>query len=168
MNKGPLSILIQFIVLLVLQLLLFNNIQFSGFINPYVYVLFFLLLPFTISKALMLILGLLMGLTIDLFMGTPGVHAAATVLVAFFRPGVLKLIAPHDGYDLNTLPRISYMGLEWFVKYTIIIVVVHHLVLFYVEVFSFSHFFHTLLKVILSSFFSCAFIILSQFFVFRK
>ena len=168
MNKGPVSILIQFVALLVLQLLLFNNIQFSGFINPYVYVLFFLLLPFTISNALMLILGLLMGLTIDLFMGTPGVHAAATVLVTFFRPGVLKLIAPHDGYDLNTLPRVSYMGLEWFVKYTIIIVVVHHLVLFYVEVFSFSHFFHTLLKVMLSSVFSCAFIILSQFFVFRK
>ena len=168
MNKGPVSIFIQFIVLLVLQLLLFNNIQFSGFINPYVYILFFLLLPFTISKALMLILGLLMGLAIDLFMGTPGVHAAATVLVAFIRPGVFKLIAPHDGYDANTLPRISYMGLEWFVKYTIIMVVVHHLVLFYVEVFSFSHFFHTLLKVMLSSVFSCAFIILSQFFVFRK
>ena len=168
MNKGPVSILIQFVALLVLQLLLFNNIQFSGFINPYVYVLFFLLLPFTISNALMLILGLLMGLALDLFMGTPGVHAAATVLVAFIRPGVLKVIAPHDGYDTNTLPRISYMGLEWFVKYTIIIVVVHHLVLFYVEVFSFSHFFHTLLKVMLSSVFSCAFIILSQFFVFRK
>jgi hypothetical protein len=168
MNKGPVQIIVQFLVLLVLQLLLFNNIQFSGFINPYVYVLFFLLLPFTISRALMLILGLIMGLAIDLFMGTPGVHTAATVLVAFIRPWVLEFIAPHDGYDVNTLPRISYMGLEWFIKYTLIIVVIHHLVLFYIEIFSFAHFFHTLLKVILSSVFTSAFIILSQFFVFRK
>lgn len=168
MNKGPVQIILQFFVLLVLQLLLFNNIEFSGYINPYVYVLFFLLLPFTFSKALMLILGLVMGLVVDLFMGTPGVHTTATVFIAFIRPGVLKFIAPHDGYDPNTLPRISYMGLEWFIKYTFIIVIIHHVVLFYVEVFSFAHFFHTLLKVILSSVFSCTFIILSQFFVFRK
>jgi rod shape-determining protein MreD len=168
MNKGPILIIVQFFVLLVLQLLLFNNIQFSGYVNPYVYVLFFLLLPFSISRALMLILGLTMGLAIDLFMGTPGVHTAATVLIAFIRPGVLELIAPHEGYETNTLPRISYMGLEWFIKYTLIIVVIHHLVLFYIEIFSFSHFFHTLLKVILSSVFSCAFIVLSQFFIFRK
>lgn len=168
MNKGPILIIVQFFVLLVLQLLLFNNIQFSGYVNPYVYVLFFLLLPFNISRALMLILGLIMGLAIDLFMGTPGVHTAATVLIAFIRPGVLELIAPHEGYETNTLPRISYMGLEWFIKYTLIIVVIHHLVLFYIEIFSFSHFFHTLLKVILSSVFSCAFIVLSQFFIFRK
>ncbi|MBN2273783.1 MAG: rod shape-determining protein MreD [Bacteroidales bacterium] len=168
MNKGPVIIILQFIVLLFLQLLLFNNIQFSGFINPYVYVLFFLLLPFTFSRALLLFLGLAGGLVMDLFMGTPGVHAAATVLVAYIRPAVLELIAPHDGYEANTLPRISYMGLEWFIKYTVIIVFAHHLTLFYLEVFSFSHFFHTLLKVILSSVFSIAFIILSQFLVFRK
>ena len=60
------------------------------------------------------------------------------------------------------------MGLIWFVKYTVIIVVIHHLVLFYAEVFSFSHFFLTLLKVLLSSVFTLVFIVLSQFFVFRK
>jgi rod shape-determining protein MreD len=168
MNKGSLLIIVQFFVLLLLQLILFNNIQFSGFINPYVYVLFFMLLPFNFSRTLMLLLGLVMGLTLDLFMGTPGVHTAATVLIAFVRPMVLNLIAPHDGYEANTLPRISYMGLEWFIKYTLIIVVIHHLALFYLEVFSFSHFFHTLIKVILSSLFTCVFIVLSQFFVFRK
>jgi rod shape-determining protein MreD len=168
MNKGPILIIIQFMILLLAQLLLFNHIQFSGFINPYIYVLFFLLLPFTFSKTLMLILGLIMGMALDLFMGTPGVHTAATVLIAFIRPGVLNLIAPHDGYDVNVLPRLSYMGLEWFVKYTVIIVVIHHLTLFYIEVFSFSHFFFTLLKVILSSTFTIVFIILSQFFVFRR
>jgi hypothetical protein len=168
MNKGPIPIIIQFVVLVLLQLLLFNNIRFSGFINPYVYVLFFILLPFDFSGTLMQVLGLAMGLILDLFMGTPGVHSLATVLIAFVRPGVLNLIAPHDGYDLNTLPRVSQMGLIWFVKYAAIIIVIHHLVLFYAEVFSFSHFFFTLLKVFLSSVFTLVFIVLSQFFVFRK
>jgi rod shape-determining protein MreD len=168
MNKGPVQIIIQFVVLLLLQLLLFNNIRFSGYINPYVYVLFFLLLPFDFSKALMLLLALIMGLTLDLFMGTPGVHSLATVLIAFARQGVLNMIAPHDGYNLNILPRVSQMGLLWFIKYTAIIVLIHHLVLFYAEVFSFSHFFFTLLKVLLSSFFTFVFIVLSQFFVFRN
>jgi rod shape-determining protein MreD len=168
MSKGPIQIILQFVVLVLLQLLLFNNIRFSGFINPYVYVLFFILLPFDFSSSLMLALGLVMGLILDLFMGTPGVHSLATVLIAFVRPGVLNLIAPHDGYDLNTLPRVSQMGLIWFIKYAAIIIVIHHLVLFYAEVFSFSHFFYTLLKAILSSVFTLVFIILSQFFVFRK
>jgi rod shape-determining protein MreD len=168
MSKGPVQIIIQFLVLVLLQLLLFNNIRFSGFINPYVYVLFFLLLPFDFSKTLMLVLALIMGLILDLFMGTPGVHSLATVLLAFVRSGVLNLIAPHDGYNLNTLPRVSQMGLIWFLKYAAILVVIHHLFLFYAEVFSFSHFFFTLLKVLLSSLFTIAFIGLSQFFVFRN
>lgn len=168
MSKGPIQIILQFVVLVLLQLLLFNNIRFSGFINPYVYVLFFILLPFDFSGTLMLVLGLVMGLILDLFMGTPGVHSLATVLIAFARPGVLNLIAPHDGYDLNTLPRVSQMGLIWFVKYAAIIIVIHHLVLFYAEVFSFSHFFFTLLKAVLSSVFTLVFIVISQFFVFRN
>lgn len=168
MNSRTLQIAIQFIVLIVLQLLLFNNIQFSGFINPYVYVLFFILLPFDFPKWLAVVLGLLMGLIIDLFSGTPGVHTTATVLIAYLWPFLLAVIAPYDGYDNSARPRVSYMGIEWFVKFTIIIVLIHHLVLFYVEVFSFAHFFRTFLKVILSSLFSIVIIILSQFFVFRK
>jgi rod shape-determining protein MreD len=168
MSKGPVQIILQFVVLLLLQLLLFNNIRFSGFINPYVYVLFFILLPFDFSGSLMLVLALAMGLILDLFMGTPGVHSLATVLIAFIRPGMLNLIAPHDGYNLNSLPRVSHMGLIWFIKYAAIIVVIHHLVLFYAEAFSFAHFFFTLLKVLLSSVFTLAFIVLSQFFIFRN
>jgi rod shape-determining protein MreD len=168
MSKGPVQIILQFVVLLLLQLLLFNNIRFSGFINPYVYILFFILLPFDFSGSLMLVLALAMGLILDLFMGTPGVHSLATVLIAFIRPGMLNLIAPHDGYNLNSLPRVSQMGLIWFIKYAAIIVVIHHLVLFYAEAFSFAHFFFTLLKVLLSSVFTLAFIVLSQFFVFRN
>ena len=78
-----------FIILIVAQLLIFNNIEFSGYVNPYVYILFIILLPFETPKVLLLVLAFLMGLIIDLFLGTPGVHTSATVLMAFFRPFIL-------------------------------------------------------------------------------
>ncbi len=168
MNKRPVEILIQFVTILLLQILIFNNIQFSGFINPYIYVLFFMLAPFDFSRSLLLISGLAMGLVIDLFLGTHGIQSSATVFIAFIRNDIMKLISPHGGYELTLLPRISYMGFEWFFKYALLMVIIHHLILFYLETLSFANFFHTLLKVILSSAFSLTFIIISQYFVFRK
>lgn len=160
--------LIQFVLLIVLQLLIFNNIEFSGYVNPYIYILFILLLPFETPKALLLILAFILGITIDLFMGTPGVHSSATVLTAFLRPVVLGIFEPRDGYQTGTNPRILYYGLEWFIKYTVLLVVIHHITLFYLEVMSFDHFFNTLLRALTSVCFTLLILVLSQFLVLRK
>jgi rod shape-determining protein MreD len=151
-----------------LQILLVNNIQISGMINPYIYVLFILLLPFETPGWLLLIAGFILGLTIDLFMNTPGMHAVSTVLMAFLRPSVLAAISPHDGYNPGTKPGLFYYGFRWFLKYTVILVFIHHLMLFYLEVFRFSEFFSTFIKVIFSSLTSIILIIISQYFIFRK
>ena len=160
--------LIYFVALVLLQLLVFNNIEFSGYINPYVYILFILLLPFTTPKVILLILAFLLGLSIDLFMGTPGVHSSATVLVAFSRPSVMAMFSPREGYQSGTYPRLAQFGMEWFVKYTVMLVLIHHFALFYLEVFSFNHFFNTLLRAFLSSILTSLIIIFSQYFVFRR
>jgi hypothetical protein len=97
-----------------------------------------------------------------------GMHTAATVLIAFLRPYLLNLFAPRDGYEPDTYPRIYYYGFTWFLKYTLIIVFVHHFVLFYLEVFNLKDFFSTFLRVILSTLLSVSTIVLSQYFVFRK
>ena len=160
--------LIYFIVLVLVQLLVFNNIEFSGYIIPYVYILFILLLPFTTPRMILLLSGFALGLIIDLFIGTPGVHSSATVLMAFSRPMVLAMFSPREGYQTGTYPRLSQFGMEWFVKYTVMLVLIHHLALFYLEVFSFHHFFNTLLRALLSSILTSLIIIFSQFFVFRR
>ena len=160
--------LLRFVVLVLFQVLILNNIQLGGFVNPYVYVLFILLLPFETPPWLLLFSGFTLGLSVDLFVHTPGVHTIATVFMAFLRPQVLKIFAPRDGYEPGTFPRLSYYGFEWFFKYTLILVFVHHLVLFYVEVFRFSDFFSTFLRVILSTIFSTFLVVISQFFIFRK
>ncbi len=158
----------RFIILVLFQVLVLNNIQFSGFVNPFMYVLFILLLPFETPRWLLLVSGFLLGLSVDIFSNTLGLHASATLFMAFLRPYVLRVISPRDGYETGTFPRVFYYGIAWFLNYAIILVFAHHLFLFYLEVFRFSEFFRTLLRVILSSSFSILFIVLSQYIVFRK
>ncbi len=163
----PLNIL-RFIILVFIQVLLFNNIQFSGYINPYIYVLFILLLPFETPKWFLLVLGFMMGLVIDLAMNTPGMHTSATVFISFIRPYVLSYISPRDGYEAGSSPTVSYYGLKWFLRYAVTITFLHHFVLFYLEIFRLSSFFNTLLKVIISNVFSLIFILIAQYISFKK
>jgi len=152
-----------FLLLILLQILLFNNIEFSGYINPYVYIMFILLLPVEIPSWLLLILSFFTGLVIDIFCGSPGMHTSATLLAGFVRPYVLRLISPRDGYEPGTDPSMMIYGFRWFLLYTLIIVLIHHFALFYLEVFRFADFFRTFLRVILSSLFSIAFILLLEY-----
>jgi rod shape-determining protein MreD len=150
--------------LILLQVLLFNNIQFSGYVNPYVYIMFILLLPIDIPSWLLLLLSFATGLLIDFFSGSPGMHSSATVLAGFVRPYVLRIVAPRDGYESGSDPSMLIYGFRWFFFYTLLIVLVHHTALFYLEVFRFADFFRTMLRVILSSLFSISFILLIEYY----
>lgn len=149
-----------FILLLVLQLFIFSNIEFSGYVNPYVYVMFILILPFSIPSWLLLLLSFLTGLLVDLFSGTLGVHAFATVMAGFVRPWILTLNITSEVSDPDMSPSLSRNGVRWFFFYTVTVVFVHHLSLFLVEVFTFSNFFHTLARVLLSTVVTTFFIML--------
>lgn len=71
----------------------------NGYFNPFLYIMFILMLPVNINKVLLLFIAFLTGLTIDIFSGTPGMHASACLVLAFIRPGFLNLIAPREGYE---------------------------------------------------------------------
>jgi len=159
---------ILFILLMALQLLVLNNIKLGGYINPYIYILFIMLLPFEIPGWMLLVLGFLTGLIMDAFSGTLGMHSTATLFIAFIRPTVLSNISTHDTADKKGAPSMNSNDIGWFIKYTLIIVFVHHFILFYIEAFSFAHFFATLFRVVLSSIITSIFILLSQFFVYNK
>ncbi len=158
----------RFLLVILFQVMVMDNILINGFMIPYIYILFILLMPFETPRWMQLLSGFLLGMGIDLFVGTPGMHTAATVLISFVRPYLLDLLSPRDGYEPETFPRIHYYGFLWFLKYTLLIVVIHHFVLFYLEVFQLKDFLSTLLRVILSSALSASTIVLSQYFVFRK
>lgn len=155
---------IQFVFLVLLQTVVLNNIQFSGYVNPYVYILFILWLPLETPRSLLLFLGFILGLSIDVFSNTLGMHTAATVFLAFCRPFILQFIAPREGYEINHRPGIKDFGWSWFIIYTSTLTFLHHLFLFYVEVFRFTDFFSTLGRVFASWIFSLAIILIAQLF----
>ena len=159
---------VRFVSLVLLQALILNHVELGGYINPFLYVMFVLLLPVEIPGWLLLLLSFFLGLSIDMFSDTPGMHTAATVFMAFCRPYLLKIIAPRDGYESDKLPVVRNLGLSWFLTYTSILVLLHHLVLFYLEVFRFSEFFSTLLRVLASSLLSITLIVLTQYLFYYK
>jgi hypothetical protein len=156
----------MFISLVLAQVLIFNQVQFSGFFNPYVYLLFIILLPLSTPRYLVMILAFLLGLIIDIFSNSLGVHSAATVFVAYARPLVIRVISNRED-DKSDYPGLHQNKLIWFLNYVLIMVLIHHAVLFYIEVFTFANFFNTFYRVILSSLFSIIIIVLSQFLVFK-
>jgi hypothetical protein len=152
---------------MLVQVLVLNNINLGGYMNPYLYILFILLLPAKINGSMLLVISFLTGLTIDFFGNTPGLHSAACVSMAFLRPGTIKLLFRNYEFGAGEEPAPYSIGLGGFVKYSVVLVFVHQIVLFYLEVLSTNHFFYTLGKVFLSTLLS-TFIIIIAWFIFGK
>ena len=160
--------IIRFFVLIILQILVFDNIMLGKDINPYFYVIFIVLMPFETPRWMLLINAFILGFSIDIFSHTLGLHTAATVFVAFIRPYVLTFLSPRDGYEQDTFPRIHYYGFNWFAMYTALLVFFHHFALFFLEIFHFHDFLTTFLRVVLTTVITAITIIISQYFIFRK
>jgi cell shape-determining protein MreD len=153
----------RFVFLILFQVLILNNIQFSGYINPYFYIYFILLLPFETPRWLLLLSAFLLGISLDAFTNTLGLNAAACVLMAFVRPFVITAISTGTEFMIGHSPSLKNQGVKWFAYYSIILVLVHHFALFYLEIFRFTEFFQTLLRVLLSSFFTLIIVFIAEY-----
>lgn len=160
--------ILRFVVLVLIQIAILNNIQLNGFLNPYMYVLFILLLPFETPNWLLLVLAFFLGISIDVFSNTLGMHASACVFMAYLRPYILNYLSVREGYEQGTLPGVYHYGFSWFLKYSIILVLAHHTFLFFIEMFSFANFSETIIRIIFSTFFTLTLVVTSQFLMFRK
>ncbi len=149
-----------------LQVLLFRNLALFHYGFCFVYVATILLLPFDASPVAVLLTGFGVGLLVDIFYNTPGLHAAATVVTAYVRPFTIRLLMPQRGYEERNEPLISELGLAWFLMYTALLVFVHHLVVFFVEASNWTLWLPTLGKALASTVFTTVVITLLQ--VFRR
>ena len=131
-------------------MLVFDNIRLGHFVHPCVYVLFIMLLPFDTPKWRLLIDGFLIGMAVDIFNGTPGLNAAATVFMAFIRPNIIGITTRKSDIEDKTAPSITEMGLKWFIVYGLLLLVLHNFVLFLLEAFSINLLGLVLLEVLLS------------------
>ncbi len=159
--------ILRLLFLVFFQVAILNKVELGGIVNPYLYVLFILLLPFETPKWLLLIAAFVCGLMIDMFSETAGLHASACVLMAFCRPGILKVISSKQDYEAGMRPIIQDLGFKWFFSYSLVLVGIHHLLLFYLEVFSFHEFFQTFFRMLLSIICTLSLIILSQYVIYR-
>lgn len=163
MIQGIAANLGRFVLLLLLQVLLLDRVDLAnGWLVPYLYVLFLIMLPFELPAWAGLLIGAATGLVMDVFASTPGMHMSASVLLMFVRKHLLRLIAPRDGYEFGMHPTVPSMGLAWFATNAGVLIAVHHLWLFFVELHRFDAFFGTLLRAVLSAAFTLGLCLLAQ------
>lgn len=160
MNKAAQHI-IRFFILVLLQVLFLNNVQISGYLNPYVYILFVMLLPPKLPKAIVLVLAFLMGLTIDIFTDSFGMHTAATVFIAYIRPNILALVSVKGGEDLESI-SIKQLKFGRFFTYSGLLCLIHHFTLFYIEAFRINELLDTFTRALFSTTVSLALILIIE------
>lgn len=152
MNREYAVNIIRFILLFLVQgLLLSNVVLLDGKAQIFLYVLFIIMLPFRMSDFLVMLASFLMGLAVDSFYNSPGLHASAAVMLAFVRPYFIRYFTPRDDYEITDTPTISSMGIAWFFKFATVLILVHSLWIFLLEAFSFQSILMTLTKAGLTS-----------------
>src|ERR1700710_202022 len=168
MSRTILINFLRFFVLVFMQVFLLKNITLYNLSTPYLYILFILLLPFETPNLLLFILSFLLGLTIDSFYDTPGLHAASCVLLALVRILFISITVQKDGFDNEPEPTLSIMGFRWFFTYVLILTLVHHFFLFNLEVFRISELQYTFVRFLLSSVFTVFLMLITGLMFYRK
>lgn len=128
--------LLQLLVLVSLQVLVFNHMHLFGYATPMVYICFLLYFPLNYSRCGILFWGFIIGLLTDIFSNTPGVGAASTTLAAMLQPVLLRAMAPKDSTE-DMMPNFQTMGYGNYARFFIILIVIHHLLVFLLESFSY-------------------------------
>jgi hypothetical protein len=152
MNSALLGNIARFILLLAAQILIFNRIDLFGFINPFPYVLFIILYPVNGNKSGLLAASFLLGLLMDMFWNSGGVHAAACLVLAYYRPAIFKFSFGLS-YEYQTVRLNEALTPERF-SFLLIAIVLHHFVLFVLEVFKVSFLWDILVRTVLTTIFT--------------
>ncbi|MCS6917250.1 MAG: hypothetical protein RMK52_03010 [Chitinophagales bacterium] len=159
---------IRFVLLLLLQVWVINNIRLYGLFHPQVYPLFLLLLPIESPALVLLLIGFAAGFTVDFFTHTGALHASALLVTALLRPYVLRLLRPAGGYQPEDRPTVAGMGFMWFFTYAALLLFVHHTWLFIMETFSLYQLLFVIGKIVLSTAAALAIALIMQYLFFSK
>lgn len=167
MNNAWVKYGLNFLLIVLIQGLVLNNVQYSTYINPMIYPVMVLLLPFELNVLVVMGVSLLLGLSVDAFSDTFGLHASSALLIAYLRPTLLKYIRPKEGYDTGLLPIIQDMGFVWFLLYAGLLSFIHHLWFFSFEILRFDLIDLILAKTFLSTIFSLVVMVLFQYIFYK-
>lgn len=158
----------RFFILIAVQVLLLDHINLGGYINPCLYVFFILLLPFETPGWLLLWSAFFLGFSIDTFTSSTGLHAAATVFMAFTRPWVIRITGAPADYEGNLKPGIADMGFRWFSSYALILIFAHQFVIALLDAFRFAETGMILIRMAISALFTFALVIIVEYLFMRR
>ena len=161
---------IRFVLFILVQVFVLHKIPpLHQYIVPYLYFLFLLWLPYRISRAGLMIIGFLLGLCLDYFLKTPGLHAAACVLIAYVRPFLINMLIPKEGAEQNySSPSIVSMGWAPYTTYVVVLAFLHNTYLIFLEWMQFGNFLYFIGKVSATTGVSILLILITELLFFRK
>ncbi|SMD35303.1 hypothetical protein SAMN04488029_2442 [Reichenbachiella faecimaris] len=160
--------LFRTLLLILAQVILFKNLVLFDSAFCFGYILIFLMLPMDTNPIVQLLVGFVVGIVIDSFYNTLGIHAAASVLLVYLRIYWSRVMTPSGGYDSGPKINLRTQGLGWFVTYTYPLIFVHILLLLFIEAAGFGLFWQTLTKVFYSSVFTLIIILIIQYLFYKK
>jgi len=162
--------IIRFILFIFAQVFVLNKIPpLHHLVNSYIYFLFILWLPFKMRRRTVMVLAFALGLCLDYFTKTPGLHAAPCVLIAYLRPFIINVLIPHEGADTNyDEPSFRSMGFASYFIYATVLTLIHHTFLFLLEALQFGGFLYFIGKTLFSVAISLLILLIVEFLFERK
>lgn len=162
--------IVRFIILILVQAFVLDKVHLHQMVTPYIYFLFIIWMPFSISRGWQLILAFILGFTLDSFRQNPGFHAAACVLIAYFRPFLINILIPQEGADSNyEEPSARSMGgLLPYMTYAGLLTLLHHSWLFLLEAIEFGNVWYFIIKTLLSTIITLCLIFIAELLFSRK
>ena len=162
-SQTVIKLVLTFVIYLVLQIVVLRNFVFFDVAFCFVYIACILLIPDEIDPIWVILISFLIGLFVDIFYNTAGVHASASVMIGYLRGYIIKFLFPTRGVENDITISLKEMGSERFVRYVAILTIIHHSMLFFVEAGGFQFFLITVLKIICSVIFTMFLIIILQY-----
>ncbi|MEQ9437773.1 MAG: Rod shape-determining protein MreD [Cyclobacteriaceae bacterium] len=159
---------LNFIIFFIIQILVVRKLVLFDVAFCYVYVAFLLLLPIEINVIAAMILGFATGLLVDIFYNTFGIHAAACVFIMYIRKLWIDFLTPRGGYEMGSIPSPRSQGIQWFMTYAFPLLLIHHMLIFFIEIGGFQLFSYTALKALASTAFSLIMILVIQYIIYSS
>jgi hypothetical protein len=153
-----------FLLYLTLQILIVRNLVIFDYGFCFVYVACILLLPNEISQTTILLLAFVTGIIVDTFYNTLGMHAAATILMAYIRPLIVRVQMGQRILESRVIFTLQELGFSDFFKYVLVLVLIHHATLFLIEAGTLTLLIPILIRTLVSALFTTLSITLIQFF----
>jgi len=163
MNRSAFIQALSFFLYLFFQVLIFKNAVLFHTAFCFIYIAYLLLLPVETNPLFLMLIGFVMGIVIDMFYDSIGLHAMSCVLIMYLRNHWLARLTPQGGYEISAVPGIAMSGVQWLLVYITPLILLHQAVLFFTEVGGFQYFWFTLVKVLTSTLFTIIVILIVQY-----